>query len=54
VIARSCDLIPLDRLRKIMARSGLNITSQTLWDQVRMIANLLCPAKDRLLIQTQN
>ncbi len=49
VLARYCDLIPLDRLRKIMARSGLNITSQTLWDQVRMIANLLCPAKDRLL-----
>lgn len=53
VLARFVDLIPLDRLRKIMARSGLIVTSQTLWDQVRMVANLLEPAKNRLLRELQ-
>ena len=49
VLSRYVDQIPLDRLRKIMARSGLAISSQTLWDQVYMVASLLSPAKARLL-----
>ena len=51
VLSRFVDLLPLERLRKIMARSGLAVTSQTLWNQLRMVANLLEPAKDRLLAQ---
>jgi transposase len=49
VLSRYVDLIPLDRLRKIMARAGLTITTQSLWDQVQMVTNLLAPAKSRLL-----
>ena len=48
-LAKFCDYLPLDRLQKMMERCGLHITSQTLWDQIYMIANLLSPAKDRLL-----
>ncbi len=49
VVSRYLDQIPIDRLCKMMERSGLIVTTQTLWDQVRRIAGLLAPAKERLL-----
>jgi len=44
VIAKYLDHLPLERQVRIMAREGLTVDSQTLWDQVEALARLLSPA----------
>src|SRR5207245_1685644 len=39
---------PLERQARIMAREGLTIESQTLWDQLDAVATVLPPAYDAL------
>ena len=43
------DHMPLDRQVRILARHGLKVTSQTLWDQALAIATELKPAYEALL-----
>ena len=42
------DHLPLERQCRIMAREGLSVTSQSLWDQVESLATWLQPAWVRL------
>ncbi len=42
-IAKFCDHLPLERQVRQMARQGLTVTSQTLWDQHAALAKLLEP-----------
>jgi len=42
------DHLPLERQTRIMAREGLDVDSQTLWDQVLALAKTLDPAWQRL------
>lgn len=44
VIDKYVDHMPLERQCRTMARQGLVIDSQTLWDQVRAVATLLAPS----------
>lgn len=46
--AKYCDHLPLERQVKIMRREGLDIDSQTLWDQAEALARVLRPADDAL------
>ena len=48
VTAKYCDHLPLERQVKIMRREGLDIDSQTLWDQAEVLARVLRPADDAL------
>ena len=43
VLAKYLDHLPLERQVRQMARKGLKVTSQTLWDQVWRLAGLLEP-----------
>lgn len=47
-ISKHADHLPLERQVKIMAREGLQVDSQTLWDQLERLATLLAPAEQRL------
>ncbi|HET6333023.1 MAG TPA: transposase [Polyangiales bacterium] len=47
-VTRYADHGPLERQVKIMARHGLRIDSQTLWDQVHALATALSPTHMRL------
>jgi transposase len=47
-VDKHCDHLPLARQAKIMQRHGLQVTSQTLWDQQWAIAGLLRPNYDAL------
>jgi transposase len=49
VVSKYADHLPLERQVKMMARDGLNVDSQTLWDYVWAVAQLLKPAHQRLL-----
>lgn len=49
VISKYADHLPLERQVKMMARDGLDVDSQTLWDYVWAIAQLLKPTHQRLL-----
>ncbi len=42
-IAKFCDHLPLERQVRMMARAGLVVTSQTLWDQQAALAKHLEP-----------
>ena len=42
------DHAPLERQVRIMTREGLEVDSQTLWDQIDRLAALVRPAYDRL------
>jgi transposase len=42
------DHLPLERQVRMMARDGLVVDSQTLWDQINVLAKRLEPAHDRL------
>ena len=37
------DHLPLERQVRVMAREGLTVTSQTLWDQIEVLARILQP-----------
>jgi transposase len=47
-VTKYADHGPLERQVKIMARHGLRVDSQTLWDQVHALATALSPAHVRL------
>ena len=49
VVSKYVDHLPLERQVKMMKRDGLDIDSQTLWDYVWAVAQLLKPAHQRLL-----
>lgn len=49
VVSKYLDHLPLERQVKMMARDGLDVESQTLWDYVWAVAQLLKPAHERLL-----
>jgi transposase len=49
VVAKYADHLPLERQVKMMNRDGLDVDSQTLWDYVWAVAQLLKPAHQRLL-----
>lgn len=43
--------LPLERQATLMAHHGLNVTSQTLWDQCSAVTELLAPTYDALFAQ---
>ena len=47
-ITKYCDHLPLERQVRMMAREGLVVTSQTLWDQIEQLAWLVESAMPRL------
>src|SRR5262249_54583465 len=47
-VAKYLDHLPLERQVRVMAREGLVIDSQTLWDQLNVLAKRLGPAHQRL------
>jgi transposase len=47
-ISKYADHLPLERQVRMMARDGLDIDSQTLWDQLNALAGVLGPLHDRL------
>jgi transposase len=47
-ISKYLDHLPLERQVRTMAREGLTVDSQTLWDQTERLARLLSPALERL------
>jgi len=49
VVSKYVDHLPLERQVKMMKRDGLDVDSQTLWDYVWAVAQLLKPAHQRLL-----
>jgi transposase len=48
-ISKYCDHLPLERLVRMMARDGLVVTSQTLWDQIERLAWSVESVMPRLL-----
>lgn len=48
IIAKYLDHAPLERQVRIMAREGLVVDSQTLWDQIERLGRLLKSAKEAL------
>ena len=47
-IGKYLDHLPLERQVRIMRREGLDIDSQTLWDQIEALARILRPIDDAL------
>jgi transposase len=47
-VSKYLDHLPLERQVKIMRREGLDIDSQTLWDQIEALARVLRPTDDAL------
>jgi transposase len=47
-ISKYCDHLPLERQVRMMAREGLEVTSQTLWDQIELLTRLVQSAMPRL------
>lgn len=47
-VAKYLDHLPLERQVRVMAREGLVVDSQTLWDQVNVLGRRLQPAHERL------
>jgi transposase len=48
-IDKYCDHLPLERQSRILERHGLQVTSQTLWDQIDALATRLEPSYQALL-----
>jgi len=47
-VGKYVDHLPLERQSRVMAREGLTIESQTLWDQLDVLATVLQPTYDEL------
>jgi len=48
-ISKYCDHLPLERQVRMMGREGLSITSQTLWDQIEALEQVIRSVRPRLL-----
>ena len=48
-IGKYVDHLPLQRQVNIMKREGLQVTAQTLWDQIETLANVLKPTYEQIL-----
>ncbi len=48
-VNKYCDHLPLERQVRMMKRQGLDVTSQTLWDQILALSNILKSAQERML-----
>jgi transposase len=53
-VGKYLDHLPLERQVRIMAREGLEVESQTLWDQIERVARLLAPAYASLLLHVRS
>jgi transposase len=51
VVAKYLDHQPLERQVRTLAREGLNVDSQTLWDQASALARVLSPTWEALLVE---
>ena len=47
-ISKYLDHLPLERQARMMKRAGLVVTSQTLWDQIEAVAEILQPTYDAM------
>lgn len=47
-VAKYADHLPLERQVRMMARSGLRVTSQTLWDQIHALKTVCEPLHDAI------
>jgi transposase len=47
-VDKYCDHLPLERQVRIMARAGLTVDSQTLWDQIDALAKYLKPTYEAI------
>jgi transposase len=47
-VAKYADHLPLERQVRMMAREGLRVDSQTLWDQIQALARHLEPTYEAL------
>ena len=47
-VAKYVDHLPLDRQARMAKRQGLSITSQTLWDQIWALVELMAPDVERI------
>jgi len=47
-VQKYLDHLPLERQVRVMARQGLEVTSQTLWDQLDALARVLAPHHDAI------
>lgn len=47
-ISKYLDHLPLERQSRIMGRQGLNVSSQSLWDQIEALARVLKPSYEAL------
>jgi transposase len=48
-VDKFADHLPLSRQTKIAARAGLDVDTQTLWDQIRYLGSLLAPHHEKIL-----
>ncbi|HYO94639.1 MAG TPA: IS66 family transposase [Polyangiaceae bacterium] len=47
-VEKYLDHLPLERQVRVMQREGLEVQSQTLWDQINALASVLAPVHDKL------
>jgi transposase len=47
-VAKYADHMPLERLSRALERHGLEVDSQTLWDQINALARVIAPVHDAL------
>jgi transposase len=47
-VGKYVDHLPLERQARVMAREGLTIESQTLWDQIEALATVMQPTYEAL------
>lgn len=47
-VSKYLDHLPLERQVRVMAREGLAVTSQTLWDQIEVLARALHPSYEAI------
>lgn len=47
-MGKYADQLPLERQVRMMQRDGLQVDSQTLWDQLNALGNILAPVHERL------
>jgi transposase len=53
-VAKYADHMPLERQAKVMEREGLDIKSQTLWDQIQAVSHYLKPVYNKIYKEVLN